>query len=171
MMRIISTAVVTLCFFLMSCETSDDDLTRYIDSVKARPTTPVEPLPEFKPLLQFSYPEQDNRRSPFKPIRVANDQFAPNTKRPKQPLEAFPLDALKFVGILKQGAVVWGLILQPDGVVTRVRAGDYMGKNYGQVTLVTDREIKLEESISSNGHWEKRKINFELYQPEKGHHK
>ncbi len=46
------------------------------------------------------------------------DMAAPNTKRPKQPLEAFPLDALKFVGILKEGNIVWALIKEPNGVVT-----------------------------------------------------
>lgn len=162
--------LITLTLNLCACGSSEDDLSRYISSIKSKPSRPIEPIPEFKPLPKFSYPEQDNRRSPFRPIQIANqlDVFALNTNRQKQPLEAFPLDALKFVGILKQGGNIWGLILQPGGLVTRVKVGDYMGKNYGQVIHVQDKVIILEETISSSEHWEKKKVTFDLYSLEKG---
>lgn len=166
-MRVMLILFITM---LSACSSSEDDLSRYIFSIKSRPSRPIEPIPEFKPLQKFKYPEHDNRRSPFKPVRIENqiDIFAPDTKRQRQPLESFPLDALKFVGILKQGNSVWGLILQPGGLVTRVKVGDYMGKNYGQVIGVQDKAIILEERVSSGGHWDKRKVTFDLYSPEKG---
>ena len=84
------------------------------------------------------------------------DQSAPDQKRPKQPLEAFPLDALKFVGILKEGNQLWGLILNPEKKIVPIKIGDYMGQNYGQVIAIKNEEIKLQETIkSSSGTWEK----------------
>jgi type IV pilus assembly protein PilP len=153
---------------LMACDPSEDsELRRYIDEVKARKARPIEPIPEFTPMTKFSYPENEHRRSPFKPIPVPQqiDVYAPNTNRPKEPLEAFPLDALKFVGILKEGPVVWGLIRQPDGLVSRVKVGDYMGKNFGQVRSIQETGIEIEETVQDTGKWEKKPFTLKLNTP------
>ena len=161
--------LVIISTLLMSCSSSEDsELTRYINRIKSRPIKPIEPIPEVKPFPKFAYPETDSRRSPFKPMVIErqSDQFAPNTNRPKQPLEAFPLDALKFVGVLKQGPMVWALISQPDNVVSRIKPGDYMGKNYGQVISIKDKALKLVETVQVNGKWEKKEITLYLRVPD-----
>ncbi len=157
--------VVAVSMLLYACSSSEDELSRYIHSVKNRPSKPIEPIPEFKPLAKFVFPADDKRRSPFKPIEheTQTDINSPDTKRLKQPLEAFPLDALKFVGILKQGQNIWGLILQPGGAVNRVHLGEYMGKNYGQIIRIRDNAIDIEESVQVGGRWEKRKITLNLH--------
>lgn len=43
-----------------------DDLRQYVDEVRARQNTRVEPLPEFKPYETFLYQATD-LRSPFRP--------------------------------------------------------------------------------------------------------
>lgn len=145
----------------------DEELTQYIHSIKSQPKRPIEPIPEYKPLPAFVYPEGDSRRSPFKPMVAPRrvEQFAPNTNRPKQPLEAFPLDALKFVGILKEGPIIWALISQPNGLVSRVKQGDYMGQHYGQVLSIKDNEIKIVEYVQSNDVWEKKPVTINLQVP------
>jgi type IV pilus assembly protein PilP len=160
--------ILLLSLMLIACGSSGTrDLNNYINNIKIRKSKSIEPLPEFTPLPVFIYPEQDSRRSPFKPrVVMQTDTFSPNVKRPKQPLEAFPLDALKFVGILKQGPVVWALIKQPDGLVTRVKPGDYMGQNYGQVINIKDKIIKVEEAVQVAGKWEKRDITINLKVPD-----
>ena len=159
--------MVLLSCLLMACSSSDDaELNHYINSIKLRPAKPIESIPEFKPLARFIYPEEDNRRSPFKPRVVAQaETFSPNVKRPKQPLEAFPLDALKFVGTLKQGPTIWALIKQPDGLVMRAKPGDYMGQNYGQIMIIKAKIIQLEEAIRVEGKWEKRRSVIDLRTP------
>ena len=160
--------VITGLLFLLlfSCSSEDSELNRYINTVKTRPARPIEPIPEFQPLKKFIYPEADNRRSPFKPVVVEQeDKFAPNIKRPKQPLEAFPLDALNFVGILKEGPTIWALISQPGGLVSRVKPGDYMGQNYGQILTINDKTLHLEETINVGGKWEKKKIILNIRAP------
>lgn len=150
---------------LVGCSSEDSELGRYINTIKTRPPKPIEPIPEFPPLPKFTFPEKDNRRSPFKPVveqEQDNNKYAPNDKRPKQPLEAFPLDALSFVGILKEGPIVWGLISQPGGLVTRVKAGDYMGQNYGQILSITNNTMQLEETVQLAGKWEKKRIKLDM---------
>ncbi len=157
-----------LSSMLIACGSSDDnELNHYINRIKTRPAKPIEPLPEFTPLPKFIYPEDDHRRSPFKPRVVAQtDTFSPNVKRPKQPLESFPLDALKFVGTLKQGSTIWALIKQPNGLISRAKPGDYMGQNYGQITHIVAKVITLEEAVQVEGKWEKRRISINLSMPD-----
>ncbi|WP_244917898.1 pilus assembly protein PilP [Legionella busanensis] len=151
---------------LSSCSSArEDDLDQYIKEVKARKVNSIEALPTFIPPIKFAYPEIDNRRSPFKQkevVVVTVDELAPDTKRPKQRLEQFALDALKFVGTLEQTPTIWGLISLPNGEIVRVRAGDYMGKNFGQITRITPTVLSLEETVRVAGKWQKRKIDFNL---------
>lgn len=160
--------MVVISLMLMACGSSEDnELNHYIIKIKARPTKPIDPLPEFKPLSKFIYPEEDNRRSPFKPRVVEQtNSFSPNIKRPKQPLESFPLDALKFVGTLRQGPTIWALIRQPDGLVTRAKPGDYIGQNYGQITSIQTKIMQVDEAVRLEGTWEKRRISINLSMPD-----
>ena len=150
---------------LNACSGDDSELIKYINDTKARKVKQIEPMPQFAPLPIFKFPENDNRRNPFKPVdqRKTTDLFAPDQKRKKQPLEAFPLDALKFVGTLKQGSEEWALIKLPDEQINRIRVGEYMGQNYGRVISIQDDFIKLEETIKNSGIWEKHVITVNLY--------
>lgn len=162
LMRILPVILYTI--LLSACSNDSDSLDKYIDSIKARPANPIEPLPAFAPVPQFKYPEDANRRDPFKQPQALKkiDYSAPNPNRKKQPLEMFPLDALKFSGILKQGNLVWGLIAQPGGRITRIKTGDYMGQNYGRVLSITESGIKLQELVKNQGKWEKQFITLNL---------
>ena len=76
------------------------------------------------------------------------------------------MDALKFVGILKEGPIIWALIKQPDGLVSRVKPGDYIGQNYGQIMRIEDKTVHVEEAIQASGNWEKRRITINLSVPD-----
>ncbi len=157
--------VILFSLLLISCSGDNSDLVKYINDIKARPPMKIEPIPQFAPLPIFKFPENDNRRNPFKPIdqKKRTDLFAPDQKRPKQPLEAFPLDALKFVGTLKEGSEVWALIKRPDLQINRIRVGQYMGQNYGRVVLIKNDSIQLEETVKNSGTWEKHITTIKLY--------
>jgi len=162
------TLMLTAVWLLCGCSSADEELERYIHRIKSRPPKPaLDPIPEFKSLPKFIYPENESRRSPFKQFQVVKppDMYAPNLARTKQPLEEFPLDALQFVGILKQGPSLWGLISQPGGLISRVKVGDYMGKNFGQVTSVKETSITVVETIMVSGQWEKKTITLDLRVP------
>lgn len=145
--------------FFLGCSNKGkhSELMDYIDNIKSRPPQQIEPLPKAKTFEPFSYQAQ-NQRSPFQPSqRRATGIYQPDVNRPKEPLENFPLDALKMVGTLEQANRNWGLILAPDGNVYQVQVGSYLGKNYGRVDKITDTQIDLTETyINSSNEWSKR---------------
>ena len=149
--------VSSLTLVISACSGDNSDLMSYMNQMKSRPGQPIDAIPKFAPLPIFKFPEHDDRRSPFKPVELkkADDMYAPDQKRVKQPLEAFPLDALKFVGILKQGSEIWALIKTPEDKITPLKIGGYMGQNYGQIITIKHDEIKLEETLRKSGKWEK----------------
>lgn len=157
-----------ICFFsllLVACTGDNEDLVNYINKIKHRKTQEIEPLPSFAPLPSFKFPDNGNRRSPFEPTsqKKETDVNAPDKNRPKQPLEEYPLDSLKFVGTLKQGNDVWALIQPPNIGIIPVQIGDFMGQNYGRIVLIKNDSLELMETTQSSGRWEKHKITIELY--------
>ncbi len=150
---------------------STEDLRAYVESVKARPAGSVEPLRDPVEYETYEY-QSDSRRDPFKPSFTQN-KMAPTTKgsgiggpdldRERNQLESFPIDTLRYIGNLQRGAVSWGLIKTPDGEIVRVRLGDYMGQDYGRVTLVDSEKIELLELIPDGmGGWEQRAVSLVL---------
>ncbi|AWN73753.1 pilus assembly protein PilP [Legionella anisa] len=158
--------ICSLSLLLVACSGNNDDLVRYIKEVKHRKTREIEPIPSFAPLPTFKFPDSGNRRNPFKPIAQKKEEVdvnAPDKNRPKEPLETYPLDALKFVGTLTQGNEIWALIKLPSSDITHVGIGNYMGQNYGRVVSITNNAIQLIETTQTSGKWEKHKITLELY--------
>ncbi|MCB2030930.1 MAG: pilus assembly protein PilP, partial [Rhodoferax sp.] len=67
---------------------------------------------------------------------VANGALvAPELARRKQPLEAFPLDAMTMVGsMIRDGKPV--ALVKVNNLLYQVRPGDYLGQNYGRVMKI-----------------------------------
>ena len=129
----------------------------------------IEPPPDVKPYEPFSYENDANLPDPFKPrkadARNANrtGQNQPNLNRPKEELEDFPLESLKMVGYLFQRNVGHAVIRSAEGKVYLVKAGNYIGMNFGQVTSVTETEVKIKEMVQdSNGDWTERESSLLL---------
>ena len=80
----------------------------------------------------------------------------PDPNRRREPLESYPLEALKMVGVLKQKEF-FGLIKTPDNNLFQVKLGNYLGQNFGRIVAVSDSSIKLKEIVQdSNGNWEEK---------------
>lgn len=60
--------ICSLSLLLIACSGNNDDLVRYINEAKHRKTREIEPIPSFAPLPTFKFPDNGNRRNPFKPI-------------------------------------------------------------------------------------------------------
>jgi type IV pilus assembly protein PilP len=142
---------------LCACSDSNVDLVKYIKDIKARPSKHIEPIPQFKPLTIFAFPGHDKRRNPFVLFeeKQENNKFAPDSNRPKELLEGFPLDSLKFVGTLKAGNQQLALIKSSDNKVMAVHIGNYLGQNFGRIVSIKNDEITLEETINKIGTWQK----------------
>lgn len=159
---------------LAGCSEGMSDLRRFVEETKERPGGKIEELPEFEPYESFTY-DATGLRDPFRPqegfgltaeqeaAKESNSDLAPDTSRPKEPLEQFPLDSLQMVGTLSQGSEEWGLVKTPENVVHRVQAGNYLGQNYGRITSVTSDRIELVEIVpDGQGDWMKREAALGL---------
>jgi len=145
-------------------ETDHSDLSSYMDEVKARPKSRIPPLPTIKTVAPFAY-QASTMRSPFEPPRVIRrpnrnpdgPQVKPDPNRVKQYLEQFPIAQLAMVGTLAQGGNLYGLVRDGEGVVHRIRNGDYMGTDHGKVERLDDVAIELIEIVSDGtGGWVQR---------------
>lgn len=157
---------------LAACGGQQDDLNRYIAEVKARPATPIPPIPAVRTYTPYKY-EGLLGRDPFRQSTSEGaDQVAsggpakgprPDLQRPREYLERFELDTLTMVGTFSKEASEWALVQDPDGVVHRVAVGNYMGKNHGKVSEISNDEVQLSEFIADGvGGWLVREASVAL---------
>lgn len=82
--------------------------------------------------------------------------------RRKQPLEAYPLDVMSFVGSLQKGTKKSAL-LRVDKLIYQVESGAYLGQNYGKIMGINESEIILREIVQdSAGEWIERQATLQL---------
>jgi type IV pilus assembly protein PilP len=151
------------------CDTSGTQALRsYMDEVKARPPGPIEPLPEIQPVDSFVF-EPAGRRDPFvmdtqsSTAAKSDNSLAPDPLRPKEELESYPLDSLRMVGTVFQQETRWALVRTREGLIHRVRVGNYLGMNNGQIVDVSDEAIRLTEVVSdAPGEWRERPATLAL---------
>lgn len=166
--NILLKSVLILSFVLLSaCQEEKDNLQTYIATLKLQPKTGIEPLPVVKEQVIFNYTAND-LRDPFQAVptnviveekneEVVDDNgLHPDEDRRKEALEAFPLEELQMVGTLEND-VIWALIRTPEGIIHRVKAGNYMGQNDGQILVVSESKIELKEIVlGGNGRYSER---------------
>lgn len=158
---------------LGACGTGDmTDLQDYVEQVRRREPGPIEPLPEIQQIDTFVY-EPADRRDPFafdpKAIEAlptaSSGDLAPDPLRRKEELEQFSLDSIRMVGTLEQEDAVWALVTAPGGTLHRVRVGNYVGNNNGQITRITADVIELTEIFSDGmNQWRERQAAIALSQ-------
>ena len=93
--------------------------------------------------------------------------IAPELSRRKEPLEASPLDAMVMVGsLMKTGQPV--ALIRVDNLVYQVKAGNYLGHNYGRITAVTETGLVLREIVQdAAGEWIERPATLQLLEGKK----
>ena len=134
----------------------------------------IAPLPVVKPYEPVPYTALD-LPDPFGPAKIelaiasAKSKVganAPDSTRPKEPLEAYPLESLKMVGSMTQKGVTYALV-RADSSVYRIKKGNYLGQNFGLITEITDNQINLKELVQdASGDWTERKIALQMLETE-----
>lgn len=162
---------LALALGLLSGCSSDslEDLRDFVKNAHADRKPKIEPLPEVKPYEAFAYAAAD-LPDPFSPANLKpmsaqgkGSGPRPDMNRRKEPLEDFPLDALKMVGTLSRGRQSWAVIQAPDGTVHRVQRGNYLGQNFGRITRVTEEKIDLIEQVQgAMGEWVEREASLAI---------
>jgi len=136
----------------------------------------VDPLPQVRPYEPVAY-QAESEVDPFRPGRIevalaggatpAAGGRAPDMDRPKEPLEAFPLESIQMVGSLTQGRETFGLVKAGPNLY-RVRKGNYMGQNFGVITGIDESQISLKELIQEgSGEWVERSSSLQLQEVKK----
>ena len=133
----------------------------------------VPPLPEVKPFPAVSY-SGESLIDPFRISRIEPEPkpggsgARPDPNRRKEPLENYPLESLKFVGLLRNDKSLVGAVLA-DKSIHNVKVGNFMGQNHGEIIdiqaspLVDEGKIVLREKVQdSEGDWSERLSTLEL---------
>jgi type IV pilus assembly protein PilP len=155
-----------LCvLFLMVSACSDEgtygDLVEFVNKSGEGLHGKVDPLPEIKPLVKFTY-EAFDIADPFSArkgggAKESQNALQPDLKRRKEILENFPVENLAMVGTLQRDRHIFALIRTPDNTVHRVKVGNYLGQNYGLITGISETEVKLKEVIQDSANdWTER---------------
>ncbi|MDP2143141.1 MAG: pilus assembly protein PilP [Gallionella sp.] len=144
------------------------DLRDFVKNAGADMRGKIPPPPEVKPYEPFVYDNEAGLPDPFKPRKPDRSASRPGLNqpdmdRPREALEEFPLEGLRMVGYIHQNRVGYAVIRAPDGKLHRVRAGNYVGMNFGQIKEVSDTEIVIQETVQdSAGDWSERMSSLQL---------
>lgn len=130
------------------------DLVDFMDKAKKQPVGEIKPLDPFPPYETYKYGAVA-LRSPFdKPIQAVLGEEAtgksavqPDQNRKPEHLESFNFSALTLVGTLEKDGVTWSLIDDGAGGVHRVTTGNYLGKNHGRITAISESKVELIEIV------------------------
>ena len=64
---------------------------------------------------------------------------------------------------MRQEGEVWALLNAKDGTIHRVRIGNYLGRNFGKIVKILDKQIELVEIYAdSSGVWRERKAALSM---------
>lgn len=161
---------IVVSVLLVACSGGQgDDLDRFMADASKNMSTAVPPLPEVKPYDPLQYNADGLLSDPFKPRKVSG-KLAPNLNRPREPLEAYPLESLKYVGSLSKNKLIYALIKTPDSGVQQLKVSNYIGANYGLVTAITDSAVTLKELVLDqvSGDWVEQTTTMTLQETEGG---
>lgn len=144
------------------------DLKSFVEQSEQGMRGRVDPLPQVQIYEPMAY-EAFELPDPFAPRKIDPDKTAaagglqPDIDRPKEPLEAYPLESLSMVGTLERGRQRWALVKTPENTLYRVRNGNYVGQNFGVVAMITETSVTLKELIQdTNGSWSERTSTLQL---------
>lgn len=169
MPKIFTTLLLASLLGLSGCaDKSMSDLERFVAKANEDKTAKIEPLPRIKPAPTFKYTASE-LVDPFSTANLIQDRPskgdgpAPDPTRRKEPLEQFPLDALRMVGTLSNAEASWAIIRAPDGTVHRASKGNHLGQNYGKIVAIEDNKIDIVELIPGiNGGWMQRDASLAI---------
>ena len=173
-------AALAVSLALAACtQSGQEELQQWMNQQRAQTRPKVEPIPEPKKFTPQAY-TQERAVDPFSNQKLTQalkresaqtsmtaSLVAPELARRKEPLEAYPLDAMTMVGsLIKQGKPV--ALIRVDNLLYQVQAGNYLGQNYGRIMKVDETEVVLREIVQdSAGEWIERTAALQLQERSK----
>ena len=155
--------IVLASLALVACSGEDhEDLRQWMNDAAKDIKGKIPPLPQVKPYEAVAY-DAGSLIDPFRASKIGVEQkkssgggLQPNLDRPREPLEAYPLESLKYVGVMTKKKTSYAIVLV-DGSLYQVKVNNYMGQNFGRITQVSESEVTLMELVQdSAGDWVER---------------
>lgn len=169
-----------IALLLSGCGSSgQEELQQWMTDQRNQTKPKIQPIPEPKKFTPQAY-TQEAATDPFSNQKLTQalkrdssqvsanaGLVAPELTRRKEPLESFPLDAMSMVGsLVKEGKPV--ALVKVDNLLYQVRAGNYLGQNYGRITKVGETEVTLREIVQdAGGEWIERTAKLQLQERSK----
>jgi type IV pilus assembly protein PilP len=159
--------------------TGEDELRQWMAEQRTTTKPRITPLDAPKQFQPQTY-TVENGIEPFNQIKLTQaltrdsvqsaanaTLIAPEMARRKEPLEAFPLDAMAMVGSLNKTGTPTALV-KVDNLLYQVRVGNYLGQNYGKITKISEAAIVLREIVQdATGDWIERTASLDLQEGKK----
>ncbi len=170
----------TCALLLSGCSSSkDEDVRQWMANERNQTRPKVEPIPAPKQFKPEAYTNEATTE-PFSKEKltqalkresaqaVANGALvAPELARRKEPLEAFPLDAMSLVGSINKAGQPVALV-KVDNLLYQVKQGSYLGQNFGKVVKIAETEVTLREIVQDAvGEWIERVATLQLQEGSK----
>src|SRR4051812_10178973 len=149
-----------------------EEVRQWMAEVKSKTKVEVPKVAEPKRFIPYMYAGKATV-DPYSPTKLAvalaklaagsgNGGFKPDLDRRREPLESYPLDALRMVGTLEKPGLSY-VILLADKAIFQAKVGNYIGQNFGMITKITDTEVLLKEIVQDGaGDWVERDAKLEL---------
>lgn len=162
--------IIPIIVVLTACSSGADmdGLRIELEALKVKKPQSIKPLPVYKAYEAFAYGAH-SARAPFEmPIKLdlvegvkktkARSSILPDFNRPKEPLEEYSIDSLQMVGTIQmETGDRWAFVQDVDGNVHRIKAGYYIGRNFGQITEISEARISINEIVpDGQGGWVER---------------
>lgn len=163
---------LAVVFLLAGCgDNGIEEVQQWMNETKQQTKISLPKLSEPKRFIPYVYNVKDSP-DPYDPGKLASvlakmrdrsgSAIKPDLDRRREPLEAYPLDAIHMVGTLQKPGMSYA-ILQVDKTIFQVKAGNYIGQNLGMITRVTDNAVEIKEIVQdAAGDWVERKATLEL---------
>lgn len=168
----VSSVIVVLT--LQACQAGGGmgDLKDFVDNTYKDNKPEIEQLPEIQPYQGFEYKDK-GLVDPFDFGNIIDSKsknesllgLNPDSNRRKEPLEQYPLDALKMVGTLSQGSTPWVIVQTTEGTAHRATIGNYMGQNDGKITKIAldEQTVLLSELVlDPAGRWINKEVEITI---------
>lgn len=168
-------AVLLASVFLAGCGPSgEEELRTWMQELRASIRPRVVPITEPKQFIPQNYVGESGM-DPFNvakltqalrrdsaQVSAVSSLVSPEMARRKQPLEAYPLDAMTMVGSLNKAGMPTAL-LRVEKLLYQVRVGDYVGQNHGKIVKITETGIQIREIVQDvSGDWVERMTSLDL---------
>jgi len=171
-------ALIAAALLLAACEGEQySDLKAELNEKTKDFRGRVDPLPQVKPYEPVPY-TAEGIVDPFRPDRIDvaggprapradPNRPAPDLNRPKEPLEAFPLESIQMLGTISQNRETFALVKAGPNLY-RIKKGNYLGLNFGVVTTIDEAQINLKELVQDGqGEWVERTSALQLLEIKK----